>query len=402
MYSKIFSLLFALLIFSCQAHDDNDQITQTSSPLIDEEEQEEQEYPRAFVYFIGNSLTANNNIPGKFNTLMEEFDKYTESVTGYLQTTRGAFSLEDYIKNATFDDPSSSRIVDNSLANRPKYIVIQEQSSGVSVNRTRRVIETYKHISRMIGASLILYPTWGTAFNYGNERDSREFSNFANTYNINMIPIVDIWLEIESRYGRILTPDDDYHANNLGAIVNSVAFFYMLNPEIEEVIEGILSVAGNHNLTDEQARDINSIIFTHIKEEPLAVIENRNDGLELPQIVSELEYRTLSKGDRYDVLMDMVFNTDSYGYRQKGYSIYNVYNSHDLAGNITDGKLSIQTPRFFSNYAVLFDSEWNFINRDEISANEGYVHTFNIDPSKEYYALFINVFHTNTYEILIK
>ena len=39
-----------------------------------------------FVYFVGNSLTYVNGIPKKFDTLMEENNRYPEGEKGYIQT----------------------------------------------------------------------------------------------------------------------------------------------------------------------------------------------------------------------------------------------------------------------------------------------------------------------------
>ncbi len=224
---------------------------------------------KPYVYFLGNSVTYVHDIPGRLHKLFEANNIYPEGYEGIAQTAHGGHRLIDYIENHNSDKNAIYRSF--SFEKKPRYLILQEQSCGPNFphNLTERVLPHYQTFASYLEAEIILYQTWHTSCalsdgNRYNEDNPQSYQDLADASSLAMAPIGDIWKDLkDADPNLLLTPaNDPVHQNELGASINAVTFFYVLNPD-SEMVPNILAQTGL-SISQEQDNYYNQIIYNKV------------------------------------------------------------------------------------------------------------------------------------------
>ena len=177
------------------------------------------------VYFVGNNLTANHNIPAKFLQTAKN-QKLVPDSARIQKTLKGGARL-----SSLFNEFAVKQ-----LLNSARFIVLQEQSLGLYKNSTFGIIDMYRNIANLSGAQAILYATWETI---SFVRDLRactldtykdEFRDFATKHELLPAPVSSVWVaacrkNIQSDLIPLLGRSwVDYHTNLAGAYAAAQTF----------------------------------------------------------------------------------------------------------------------------------------------------------------------------------
>ncbi|MCG8454620.1 MAG: hypothetical protein MI717_15715 [Spirochaetales bacterium] len=208
------------------------------------------------VFFVGNSITYVHDIPGKMHWLAQQKNAYSDGYFGYDQLTRGGATLKDYLTFQT----NTNHVASTILTKKPKYIVLQEQSAGPFIHGTRGISQYYESLASAVGSELVFYQCW-----HGTEKSYRDM---ANQRELAMVPIGEIWEELNSLDSPPILIQDVVHQNNLGAGVNALAFYYFLFPDT--------TLKGNElsrlGFPDTAGKGYESVLYRHIREEKDTVL----------------------------------------------------------------------------------------------------------------------------------
>ena len=216
-----------------------------------------------WVYFIGNSITYVADIPGRFHKLVTQNGGYPDGYSGYAQHTPGGAPLVGRVSSNGGD----SRTIMDILSKKPRYIVLQEQSLGISSNRTCNTIPKYSAIARASNSELIIYQTWhlgsyGIQYPPRTQKNNRtEFLKLAQDFQLAMAPNGQIWEQLDN--GSFLLLGDYVHQNALGASLYAASFFYLLRPDVSQ-ISGLIAETG-YNLSSTDDNRYNQVVFDTVR-----------------------------------------------------------------------------------------------------------------------------------------
>ena len=187
-----------------------------------------------FVHWVGNSLTYNHDIPGKFLQIAKS-QKLVPSETKIQKTLKGGHRLR-----VLFDEFAVKQ-----LLNPSRFIVLQEQSRGPRSNNTVEIIGMYRNIADLSGAQIILYATWDVINDVRDLRackldtDKDTFSDFAKRHKLLLAPVSSVWVAAcRNNIQSDLVPVrpgpgswTDYHANLAGAYAAAQTFLRVMFPQ---------------------------------------------------------------------------------------------------------------------------------------------------------------------------
>lgn len=173
--------------------------------------------------FIGNSLTASNDLPGMVQTLAEAAGRGFE----YRTLLRSSFSLEDHWSFGHADD-----VVRGSRAD---FVVLQQGPSSVGDNpaHLRSWTETYAPLISEAGGTAALLMVWPESTRmeaFDAVRDSYQAA--AQAVNGRFVPAGEVWREIWLREADApLYGPDGFHPSTLGTFAAAVSVFAVLFDE---------------------------------------------------------------------------------------------------------------------------------------------------------------------------
>ena len=257
--TRLLRVLSALTVFFLTVGCSQHQIETQPQPEPRPEPQPQPESGLPYVYFVGNSITYNGDIPGKFHSLMTQAGAYPEGRNSYLQNTVGAASLSGYLNLASYGQDHAAIDI---FIRKPDYIVLQEQSAGPVVHGSSGLIEYYLSMAEAVGAKVVLYQYWNG--------QNQEYRDIAVDKNLTMVPIGDIWDAVRRLDGAPVLAADHVHANNLGAAVNAAAFFYVFAPDSPK-IDNILGRVGI-SLSGTQGTVLSDLIYNTVRNDAQAVL----------------------------------------------------------------------------------------------------------------------------------
>ena len=228
-HKTLFFALLTLVLLSCQNNNSDPQKKNLPDPNLEQmptpDPKPDRPDPKPdrsgpSVYFIGNSLTYVYNIPGLFDAHMKNNKatlKSGDAYKGYIQTTPGAGRIVTRLGGS-----ADSNAIFHIFTKKPRYIVLQEQSSGLFVNRTEHFIHHFFALAATVQAEIVLYQTWHT------DSIIQNYRNVAKTYRATLLPAGEIWQALEDMEAPISSPDR-VHQNRFGSEVIAKAFYYLLN-----------------------------------------------------------------------------------------------------------------------------------------------------------------------------
>ena len=206
------------------------------------------------VLFIGNSLTYNHDIPGKFNNLLDSNRLEVEGYSKAQMDAAGSRHLSNLMS------PAAKALFHGK---RPKFLVLQEQSAGWRDfnNITTEAVRRFQSIASEIGATTILYQTWNKSTNtcdwsHKNGWDSipEKLLRKARETGIAVAPVAQTWaIACRKSLSVPLTPTDDYHAAAAGAYAAAYTFVYTLlpnQPKIQPISDAQIPTADMQKLND--------------------------------------------------------------------------------------------------------------------------------------------------------
>ena len=148
--------------------------------------EEKSEKNPILVHFVGNSLTYNNNIPGKFLDILKQ-QKIVNSNSTVTRTLRGATSLKYLFKEFAVKQ----------ILNPSQYVSLQQQSAGPTIHATFDIIGMYQNLVELTGAKIIYYSLWPHYIPErstgkvpcGYDRTVKEHSDFAQEHGLYNAPV---------------------------------------------------------------------------------------------------------------------------------------------------------------------------------------------------------------------
>ena len=174
------------------------------------------------VLFIGNSLTAANDLPGTVETLSRARGDVTVEATAI---TANNFSLEDH-----WNQGSARATV---AKGNWSFVVLQQGPSALPESRVllREYARRFAGEARKTGARTALYMVWPA------KARSRDFDAVSESYALAardvdgvLIPAGDAWREVWRRDpGTALYGSDDFHPSALGSYVAALTVWRALS-----------------------------------------------------------------------------------------------------------------------------------------------------------------------------
>ena len=174
------------------------------------------------VLFIGNSLTAANDLPGTVETLSRARGDLTVEATAI---TANNFSLEDH-----WNQGSARATV---AKGNWSFVVLQQGPSALPESRVllREYARRFAGEARKTGARTALYMVWPA------KARSRDFDAVSESYTLAardvdgvLIPAGDAWREVWRRDpGTALYGSDDFHPSALGSYVAALTVWRALS-----------------------------------------------------------------------------------------------------------------------------------------------------------------------------
>ena len=174
------------------------------------------------VLFIGNSLTAANDLPGIVETLSRARGDLTVEATAI---TANNFSLEDH-----WNQGSARATV---AKGNWSFVVLQQGPSALPESRVllREYARRFAGEARKTGARTALYMVWPA------KARSRDFDAVSESYALAardvdgvLIPAGDAWREVWRRDpGTALYGSDDFHPSALGSYVAALTVWRALS-----------------------------------------------------------------------------------------------------------------------------------------------------------------------------
>ena len=195
--------------------------------------------PRPLVFFIGNSITYVHDIPGRFRRIVEKRG-YPTGYEGTIQNTPGGQRLESRLNH-------DQHFAGLALADKPKFILLQEQSVGPRGNYSNSYVPYYLAVAAQIDSEVLYYQTWHAT---AGSNSVTEYEGSVNALNnesppigIALAPAGLVWNKIYATDSTLKFDPDDVHQDERGASINAAVFYYTLFPKAPK-LEGILSLTG--------------------------------------------------------------------------------------------------------------------------------------------------------------
>ena len=195
--------------------------------------------PRPLVFFIGNSITHVHEIPGRFRRIVEKRG-YPAGYEGTIQSTPGGYNLQSRLNH-------DHHFAGPALADKPKFILLQEQSVGPRGNYSNSYVPYYLAVAAQIDSEVLYYQTWH-ADAWSNsvteyEGSVNALNNESPPIGIALAPAGLAWNKIYATDSTLKFDPDDIHQDERGASINAAVFYYTLFPKAAK-LEGILSLTG--------------------------------------------------------------------------------------------------------------------------------------------------------------
>ena len=179
--------------------------------------------PPLRVYFVGNSLTFRNDLPGMVVELGRTLAPPMPIEAGI--TARDGMSLERHWQDGE---------VLRRLREKKDWdvLVLQEQSSRLlaAPARTERYLRLFTEAARAKGTEVILLQTWVRAnMPEAHERQRESYRKVAKAMNVKLAPIGDAWSRARTELpGVALHDPDGLHANREGTYLTAAVLVGML------------------------------------------------------------------------------------------------------------------------------------------------------------------------------
>ena len=178
--------------------------------------------PPLQVYFVGNSLTFRNDLPGMVVELGRSLAPRLEVEAG--MTARDGMSLERHWRDG--EVPRRLREEDWDV------LVLQEQSSRLLVApaQTERYLRLFAEAARDAGTEVILLQTWVRAeMPDAHERQRESYRKVAKAVDVRLAPIGDAWSRARAELPGVALHDaDGLHASRAGTYLTAALLVGML------------------------------------------------------------------------------------------------------------------------------------------------------------------------------
>ena len=225
---KSLLLVFTVFLFACSI--DHSTIEQPGKSLGP---------PRPLVFFIGNSITYVHDIPRRFRRIVEKRG-YLAGYEGTIQNTPGGWNLQSRLDH-------DHHFAGPALADKPKFILLQEQSVGPRGNYSNSYVPYYLAVAAQIDSEVLYYQTWH-ADAWSNsvteyEGSVNALNNESPPIGIALAPAGLAWNKIYATDSTLKFDPDGIHQDERGASINAAVFYYTLFPKAPK-LEGILSLTG--------------------------------------------------------------------------------------------------------------------------------------------------------------
>ncbi len=189
------------------------------------EPQKELQKNPILIHFVGNSLTYNHNIPGKFLDIIKK-QKIVSSDSKVNRTLRGATNLKSLFKEFAVKQ----------ILQPSQYISLQEQSSGVRIQETFDTIGMYQNLAKLTGAQIIYYAIWSSSSPGKPQCDyklvSGEDEQFIQNHKLLYAPVGAAFEQAcKNDISERLTPRSDHHAMRAGAYTAALTFVRVIFPK---------------------------------------------------------------------------------------------------------------------------------------------------------------------------
>ncbi len=181
-----------------------------------------QSSPPLRVYFVGNSLTFRNDLPGMVVELGRSLDPPIQVETG--MTASDGMSLERHWHGG--------EVVRRLKQEDWDVLVLQEQSSRLLANpgHTERYLRLFTEAAREAGTEVILLQTWVRAETpETHERQRESYRKVAKAVNVRLAPIGDAWSRARTELPGVALHDaDGLHASREGTYLTAAMLVGML------------------------------------------------------------------------------------------------------------------------------------------------------------------------------
>ena len=191
--------------------------------------------PPLRVYFVGNSLTFRNDLPGMVAELGRSLDPPFAVEAG--MTARDGMSLERHWQ----DGEVLRRLKEEDW----DVLVLQEQSSRLLADpaQTERYLRLFTEAARETGAEVILLQTWVRAeLPETHERQRESYRKVARAVGVRLAPIGDAWSRARSELPGVALHDaDGLHASREGTYLTAAVLVGMLAGRSRETAGPLVS-----------------------------------------------------------------------------------------------------------------------------------------------------------------
>jgi hypothetical protein len=178
--------------------------------------------PPLRVYFVGNSLTFRNDLPGMVAELGRSLEPPMQIEAG--MTARDGMSLERHWQ----DGEVLRRLREEDW----DVLVLQEQSSRLLADpgQTERYLRLFAEAARDAGTEVILLQTWVRAeMPEAHERQRESYRKVARAVNVRLAPIGDAWTRARTELPGVALHDaDGLHASRAGTYLTAAMLVGML------------------------------------------------------------------------------------------------------------------------------------------------------------------------------
>jgi hypothetical protein len=178
--------------------------------------------PPLRVYFVGNSLTFRNDLPGMVVELGRSLERPMQIEAG--MTARDGMSLERHWQEG--------EVLRRMREKKWDVLVLQEQSSRLLADpeETERHLRLFADAARENGTEVILMQTWVRAETPElHERQRESYRRVAKAANVRLAPVGDAWNRARTELpGVALHDPDGLHASQAGTYLTAAVLVGML------------------------------------------------------------------------------------------------------------------------------------------------------------------------------
>ena len=178
--------------------------------------------PPLRVYFVGNSLTFRNDLPGMVVELGRSLHHPVEVKAG--MTARDGMSLERHWREG--------EVLRRLREEDWDVLVLQEQSSRLLADpaQTERYLRLFDEAARDAGTEVILLQTWVRAETpEAHERQRESYQKVAKAVNVRLAPVGDAWGRARAELPGVALHDaDGLHASREGTYLTAAMLVGML------------------------------------------------------------------------------------------------------------------------------------------------------------------------------